>query len=178
MSSPAYPDLGNLRLARPADIPRIGIVEAAAFRHSSLLQWHRPYYSDYPQDLYLNEKVHIKAAMQDDRAIVLVAEDSYKINENELAEAFIPSDNGWKAPVEGAKVIVGVLWIELAQDTRRNGQFSTSESGQNYNWPTTRTILINRVLADYPILSENLRRDMDFEGTKPWFVQVNDLMNS
>jgi len=39
-------------------------------------------------------------------------------------------------------------------------------------------MLINRVLADYPILSENLRRDMDFEGTKPWFVQVNDLMNS
>lgn len=77
-SYPPCSDLGNLPLAVPSDVLRIGIVAAASFRYSPVFQWERPYQEKFSEDTLLSYRTQFKAAMQDDEFMVIVAEDSYK----------------------------------------------------------------------------------------------------
>ena len=88
------PEPGNLRLGVPSDILRIGIIATAAFRYSPLFQWERPHHEEFPEDTLLSYRSQFQAVMQSDESIILVAEDLYKPDENDLTEAIIPFSNG------------------------------------------------------------------------------------
>lgn len=109
MSLPTAPPLGSLRLAKPSDILRIGIVATAGFRYLPVFRWERPYHARFPEDTLLSCRTQFMNALKDDDKIVLVAEDAFVPNENDFTEAIIPADNGWLAPAAGEPVVVGLM---------------------------------------------------------------------
>ena len=96
LSSKAYPlstSSARLRAANPTDILRIGIVAAAAFKHSSVLSWERPYHKHYPEDSLLSYGKVFEDMMQVDDFVIIVAEDVYSYYENISIEAVIPPNH-------------------------------------------------------------------------------------
>ncbi|KAF7594768.1 hypothetical protein BBP40_008475 [Aspergillus hancockii] len=83
MSFPPGPDLGELRLANPSDILRIGIVAAVAFRYSPLFRWER-LHKDFPADTLLSYRTQFRDATKYEDVIVLVIEHSFIPNEKRL----------------------------------------------------------------------------------------------
>lgn len=121
------PALGCLRVARPSDLLRIGVVATAGFWFSPLFRWERPYHKDYPADTILSYRTQFQNTVESNDFIVLVAEDEHQLDENKKTEAIILSDDAWKAPPAGAKVIVGVASIKLEPGSKRKGQYKDNQ---------------------------------------------------
>ncbi|KAI4686781.1 hypothetical protein J4E81_008442 [Alternaria sp. BMP 2799] len=126
---PAAPELGALRLAKLTDLPRIGVVAASAFYHSSWFQYERPYYRKYPQDTLASYRDSFRKAIKNPDSIVIVAEHQLNRSEkdqvyDELAAAYpafedqIPGD-----ALAKDRVIVAVASFSLLPDSKRKGQF-------------------------------------------------------
>ncbi|KAI8648863.1 hypothetical protein NCS56_01502300 [Fusarium sp. Ph1] len=140
--APSPPPLGRLRLASPADIPRIGIVAASGFSYSPVFDWERPNHAKFPQDTLLSYRHEFSAVIKSPEHIVLVATDKFDPNEGQKTKAIIPPNNGWPTPKPHDEVVVGVACWKLPPRSNRKGSF------QNANAP-------------YPELLENPMRDMD-----------------
>ncbi|KAK4446699.1 hypothetical protein QBC34DRAFT_147658, partial [Podospora aff. communis PSN243] len=114
--TPKLPDFGSLPIANPSDVLRLGIVATAGFIHSPLFRWMHPHHDKYPQDTLLGYRIQMKQAVSRKDVIVLVQEDLYMPNENAMTDAIIPDNDDWEAPEPGAKVVVGVIAINLEPD--------------------------------------------------------------
>ncbi|KAI0109471.1 hypothetical protein GGR51DRAFT_558161 [Nemania sp. FL0031] len=129
MFPPAPPFAGTVRLAKLADIPRIGVVAAASFYHSSWFQYERPYYEKYPFDTLSSYRDSFRKAIQDPDSVVLVVEDSLDQNESQhvydaLAKAYPPFKE--QIPDEclkKRKAVVSVAAFSLLPGSSRHGQF-------------------------------------------------------
>ncbi|KAL6355717.1 hypothetical protein LRP88_11322 [Fusarium phalaenopsidis] len=139
---PPPPPLGRLRLASPADIPRIGIVAASGFPYSPVFDWERPNHAEFPQDTLLSYRHEFSSVIKSPEHIVLVATDKFDPNEGKNTKAIIPPNSGWLTPKPHDEVVVGVACWKLQPGSDRKGSF------QNDNAP-------------YPELLGNPMRDMD-----------------
>ncbi len=128
----SFPPLGPLRVARPTDVLRIGIVATAGFKYSPLFAWERPHHKDFPHDTLLSYRSQFLFAIKSDDSIVLVHEDDYLPDENETTEAIIPDDNGWMAPEAGDPVVVSVVSIKLQRGSVHKGELKNHE-GPTYS---------------------------------------------
>lgn len=70
--------------------------------------------------------------MKSDDAIVLVAEVSFRFDENDSTDAVIPLNNGWSPLAEGDKVVVGIAAVKLEPGSKRCGQFKVDGMLENY----------------------------------------------
>lgn len=136
---PLTPSLGELRIATPDDVLRIGIVAAAGFGYSPLFRWERPFHKEYPGDTLASYRKLFQAHIETDDFVVLVREDAYEICEGGKTEAIIPKDNGWEPPKVGTKVVVGVMSLKLEPNSRRRGQFQ-GEKSELFRWLVLRNL--------------------------------------
>lgn len=127
---PPAPALTNgLRLARLSDVPRIGIVAASAFFHSSWFGYERPYYEQFPHDTLSSYRNSFRKAVLDPDAVVVVAEDDLDINEaskvyDALASVYPPFKDQMPHDVlDRGKAIVSVASFSLLPNSPRHGQF-------------------------------------------------------
>ncbi|RSL78025.1 hypothetical protein CEP52_017669 [Fusarium oligoseptatum] len=91
--APPPPPLDRLRLASPADIPRIGIVAASGFPYSPVFDWERPNHAKFPQDTLLSYRHEFSAVIKSPEHIVLIATDKFDPNEGRKTKAIISSNN-------------------------------------------------------------------------------------
>ncbi|KAJ6149838.1 hypothetical protein N7471_001037 [Penicillium samsonianum] len=63
MYFPPGPPLGELRVAKPSDIMRLGIIAAAGFHYSPLSRWERPDHEDFPEDTLLLYRTQFSEAL-------------------------------------------------------------------------------------------------------------------
>ncbi|KAJ4220995.1 hypothetical protein NW759_007064 [Fusarium solani] len=141
LSSPP-PPLGRLRLASPADIPRIGIVAASGFPYSPVFDWERPNHAEFPQDTLLSYRHEFSSVIKSPEHIVLVATDKFDPDEGKKTKAIIPHNSGWPTPKPHDEVVVGVACWKLQPGSDRKGAFQNDD-------------------APYPELLGNPMRDMD-----------------
>ncbi|KND87485.1 hypothetical protein TOPH_07896 [Tolypocladium ophioglossoides CBS 100239] len=132
---------GAMRLARLADLPRIGVVAAAAFYHSSWFAYERPYYNQYPLDTLASYRRSFLRALFDPDSIVVVVEDTLDETEsnrvyNALASVYPPFDEQIpKDLLDQGKAVVAVASFSLLPDSARHGQFQPE--GDNPGVPET-----------------------------------------
>ncbi|KAK0654211.1 hypothetical protein DIS24_g5386 [Lasiodiplodia hormozganensis] len=137
---PPAPELGVLRLATLADIPRIAVVAASGFYHSSWFHYERPYYEKFPLDTLASYRNSYRNAISNKNAIVLVAEDTLNRSEKDsvygaLAESYpsfeeqIPDEH-----LKAGKAIVAVASFSLLPDSQRSGQFQPKDP-EHYDPP-------------------------------------------
>ena len=125
----APPFKGALRLARLSDIPRIGVVAAASFYHSSWFHYERPYFEKYPRDTLSSYRNSFRNAILDSDSIVLVVEDNLNTTEaskvyEALAGVYPAFDEQIpKEMLEKGKAVVAVASFSLLPNSKRHGQF-------------------------------------------------------
>ncbi|KAF2676405.1 hypothetical protein K458DRAFT_322048 [Lentithecium fluviatile CBS 122367] len=138
----AVPAFGRLRLAKLADLRRIGLVAAAGFYHSTFFPYARPFFADYPTDTAASYRAEYQEGILDPKKLVLVALDDYKENEiDSVYEALkqIYPESASKAGVdENGKVIVGIISMSLELDHKRHGQFLPEDASQPPDDPEDR----------------------------------------
>ncbi|OAA74023.1 Acyl-CoA N-acyltransferase [Cordyceps fumosorosea ARSEF 2679] len=154
---PPRPAYGALRLARPSDILRLGIVAVASLYYTPQFRWERPRHNNklLSRDTLLAYRHQFKDAMMRDDAIVLVAEDAFDPKENEHTDAVTPPSDNWIPPNEGERVIVGVVSIKLERGSMRRGQFTYD--------------------GDFPQLTQDLGRDVNKTHRNAWGKHVDTL---
>lgn len=129
MFPPAPPFSGTVRLAKLADIPRIGVVAAASFYHSSWFKYQRPYHEQYPLDTLSSYRDSFRKAILNHDSVVLVAEDTLDPNESRQvydALAKVYPQFGDQIPDESlrnGKAVVSVAAFSLLPESSRRGQF-------------------------------------------------------
>ncbi|KAK3337585.1 hypothetical protein B0T19DRAFT_413124 [Cercophora scortea] len=134
----APPFTGALRLARLSDVPRIGVVAASAFYHSSWFQYERPYYQKYPLDTLSSYRSSFRTAILDPNSIVLVIEATLDRNESSkvydaLADSYpafedqIPDDM-----LQKNRAVVSVAAYSLVTDSPRRGQFQPDDEHDHF----------------------------------------------
>jgi len=125
----APPFKGALRLARLSDIPRIGVVAAASFYHSSWFHYERPYFEKYPYDTLSSYRSSFGTAILDSDSVVLVVEDNLNTAEasnvyEALAGVYPAFDEQIpKEMLEKGKAVVAVASFYLLPNSKRRGQF-------------------------------------------------------
>ena len=123
----APPFTGALRLARLADVPRIGVV--ASFFHSSWFGYERPYFNQYPQDTLSSYRNSFRNAILDPDSVVVVVEDTLDRAEAshvyDALAAVYPSfeEQIPKESLEKGNAIVSVASFSLLPNSPRHGQF-------------------------------------------------------
>ncbi|KAJ8120053.1 hypothetical protein ONZ43_g3140 [Nemania bipapillata] len=135
MFPPTPPFPGTVRLAKLADIPRIGVVAAASFYHSSWFGYERPHYEKYPFDTLSSYRDSFRKAIQDPDSVVLVVEDSLDQTESQqvydaLAKVYPPFEE--QIPDDGlrkGKAVVSVAAFSLLSGSSRRGQFQPEDEG-------------------------------------------------
>jgi hypothetical protein len=126
---PPAPVLGTLRLARLADLTRLGVVAAAGFYHSSMWSYERPFAADYVNDTLASYRNMYQRGIVDPNIIVLVAEDH--LNKAEVESVYGPladvypswSDQLPPDSLKDGKAIVGITSLSLQSGSARKGQF-------------------------------------------------------
>ncbi|ERF72736.1 hypothetical protein EPUS_04789 [Endocarpon pusillum Z07020] len=152
----------------------MGVVATAGFRYSPLFRWERPYHKDYPADTILSYRTQLQDTIKSNDFIVIVAEDEYQPDENEKTEATIPSDDAWKAPTAGEKVVVGVASIKLEPGSKRKGEYKDNQGTFGYPSPWTVPALIHQA-GEYPTLPENEGRDLNCKHYESWGTLVGKI---
>ncbi|KAF7555585.1 hypothetical protein G7Z17_g2075 [Cylindrodendrum hubeiense] len=127
-SPPALPSFGPLRLAAPADIPRLGVVSTAGFCYSEDAIWDRPHHKKYPQSTINSFWWDMNDFFKCDEIIVVAAVDRYDPGESSKIWASIPVDNGWTPPSPGDEVVVGVGVWKLAPSSTLLNTFQNSNA--------------------------------------------------
>lgn len=126
---PAAPAFGLLRLATFADLPRLGVVGASGFYHSSFWDYERSFASRFPNDKLASYMKAWRDVIVDEKQILLVVEDELDRNEvtkvdGALAAIYpsfedqIPADS-----LHEGRAIVGVACLQLEEGSKRVGQF-------------------------------------------------------
>ena len=125
----APPFTGALRLARLADVPRISVVAAASFFHSSWFGYERPYFNQYPQDTLSSYRNSFRNAILDPDSVVVVVEDTLDRAEAShvygALAAVYPSfeEQIPKESLKKGNAIVSVASFSLLPNSPRHGQF-------------------------------------------------------
>ncbi len=134
MFPPTPPFTGALRLARLADVPRIGVVATASFFHSSWFGYERPYFDQYPRDTLSSYRNSFRNAILDPDSAAVVVEDTLDRAEAghvyDALAADYPSfeEQIPKESLEKGKAIVSVAAFSLLPDSPRQGQFQPEGS--------------------------------------------------
>lgn len=171
MSTP--PALGALRLARLADLPRIGVVATAGFYHSPVFHYCRPYYQTYLSDTIAAYRAGSQSAILDRETVCIVAEADYNESESdavfpELKAVYPPiEDQLGREKSEITKVIVGIAQLSLKEDPERQGQFQPE--GDHENLGNLLSFIALIFAGDNPTVPndpENQRRDVFPEAAK------------
>ncbi|KAK5662619.1 hypothetical protein OQA88_8533 [Cercophora sp. LCS_1] len=158
------PPLGTLRIARPTDVLRIGIVAAAGFRYSPLFKWERPHHEDFPDDTLLSYSAQFLSAVKSDDFVVLVQEDAYLPDENDKTSAIIPDNNGWGVPKAGDQVVVGVVSVKLQPGSAHKGRLKDHQ-GSYPDLPSNPGRDLNRRhYGDWGTLAGDARKRNNLEG--------------
>ena len=128
MLSSEPPKYDRLRLARLADLPRIGFVAAAGFFHSTFFPYARPFYQDYPTDTVASYRAEYREAILNPTKVVLVARDDYKENEEDFVYGALKKiyPKRWRKSHqdEDGKVIVGIISASVQLDPYLHGHFN------------------------------------------------------
>ncbi|KAK2589474.1 hypothetical protein QQS21_012850 [Conoideocrella luteorostrata] len=118
-TTPPAPPLGDLRIAGPNDIMRLGIVCTAGFRYAEQFTWERPYHAQHPLSTLAFFRHEVRQFIKSPEHIVLVAVDSFDTHESDKTEAVIPDSNGWDKPAPGTDVVVGMAIWKLEAGSKR-----------------------------------------------------------
>lgn len=110
------PSLYTVRLATLQDVPRMGFVAVAGFRHTQIFEFERPYYEEHPQDALDSVSQLFRDAILDANTVVLVAEDEYDDDEKNHVPRARPEK-------PGQRVIVGIGSWRYEPGSARMGQF-------------------------------------------------------
>jgi hypothetical protein len=127
LHAPLSPDL---RVATFADVPRMATVATAGFFYSPFFRYTRPNHKIYPEDTLLSYQAQFTKLITDEDFVVVVAEYEYDPDEGTKTDARIPEDCGWVAPEKGERVIVGVISIKLAPESKLKGTLKV----ENKSW--------------------------------------------
>ena len=129
MTPAQSPPLGSLRPAKLSDVPRIAIVAAAGFWHSSVFSFERPRFNRYPRDTLASYRSLYQQAILDPDSAVLVVEDDFQEDEvkevyDALSIVYPPLEKQLPPEkLESSSVIVGVGSLSLKSDRSRYGLF-------------------------------------------------------
>ena len=127
--APAFTDA--VRLARLTDIPRIGVIAAAPFYHSSCFAYERPYFAKYPLDTLSSYCNAFLNALLDPDSVVLVTEDTLDQKEashiyDALRNVYPPLDEQIpRDMLDSGRAIVSVATVSLLPNSSRHGQFQS-----------------------------------------------------
>jgi len=78
---PPFPS--NVRLATPADLPRLGLIAPAGYYNSEIFFFRRPHFRDYPGDTVANYSAGYRGEFLNPRSAVFVVEDELKLDEQD-----------------------------------------------------------------------------------------------
>ncbi|RSL78877.1 hypothetical protein CEP52_017594, partial [Fusarium oligoseptatum] len=113
------PPFGPLRLASPADDPRIGNVASAGFHSSPVFHYERPNHAGFPEDTVLSYCHEFLYLIKSHEYIVLVATDKFDPNEGEKTQAIIPANGALPIPKPDDEVVVA-LYPKLPENRKRD----------------------------------------------------------
>jgi hypothetical protein len=119
---PPAPPLGPLRLAKMADVPRLGLVASAGFYYSEVRPFTRPRHVEYPGDTILSYQKLFATLIADPNLAIVVASGKYDPEESLKTDAGIPKEAETNAKA-GEQVIVGVVVWKFPDGSPRKGQF-------------------------------------------------------
>ncbi|KAF2841661.1 hypothetical protein M501DRAFT_990146 [Patellaria atrata CBS 101060] len=170
------PDLGRLRVANLADVPRIALVAAAASRKDYYHEYMHPHMEVHPADHLAGWRQTITSRVQNPNYVVLVAEDQFDGEEaskvTPALRAVYPSKNEqFPTPVtQAGKVVVAFATLCLAPGSPRYGQFNldgntsrgTTEVLQNRARDPSSDEVINRLLV--PAVMAHIRGHAHLDG--------------
>jgi hypothetical protein len=111
------PDHPDVRHARLSDLPRIALVAAASFFHSSFFPFTRPFYSKYPGDTVASYCAEYRECILNPKKVVLVALHDYKKNEaddvDDALKGIYSQHRSESYLDEDGKIIVGIISMSL-----------------------------------------------------------------
>jgi len=76
---PPFPP--NVRLATPADLPRLGLIAPAGYYNAEIFSFRRPHFSEYPGDTVANYSAGYRGEFLNPRSAVFVVEDELRLDE-------------------------------------------------------------------------------------------------
>lgn len=113
----SLPDHADVRRARLSDLPRIALVAAASFFHSSFFPFTRPFYSKYPGDTVASYCAEYRECILNPKKVVLVALHDYKENEaddvDDALKGIYSQHRSESYLDEDGKIIVGIISMSL-----------------------------------------------------------------
>ena len=124
---PDAPELGLLRIASLADVPRVAVVATGGFRYSPVFEWERPYHKKYPEDTLISYRAIFADMIRNPEYIVLVTSDGFDPNEYEKTSAMIPIDSTMEPHIKGETIVVGVASWKLEPQSKRMGQLQSDQ---------------------------------------------------
>jgi hypothetical protein len=119
--------MNGFRLARLSDIPRIGLVAAAAFYHSPVFQYQRPDHDKYSYDTLASYRAEFASAILDPLSVVLVKETKHNNSESgsvyEALANIYPDLGAAVSPDDSGNIIIAVASFIFKTGSPRKGQF-------------------------------------------------------
>jgi hypothetical protein len=104
----------------------MSVVAASSFIYAPLFEHTRPNHKDYPSDTIQYYSAQFAKFIQDPHFVVIVALDTYDLDERSKSIAVIPEDTRPRRFAAGDEVIVGVTVWKLKSDSARVGEFYDS----------------------------------------------------
>jgi len=126
----SIPPLDPLRIAKPLDVMRMGIITYAAFEKTTQLTWTFPDHRCWPRQALQLERQRLASYMHTPNHVVVVVEDLYDPDEAAKTNITIHSDDPAPYPAsrwtEG-RAVVGVAVWRFEGDSTRVGQFAEQQ---------------------------------------------------
>jgi hypothetical protein len=118
------PSLPGIRVARPSDLPRIGLVAASGFYHSPVFQYQRPYHAHFPEDTLCSYLEEYRTALLAPDCIVIVAEDVSTSSESDYIYPALRDISTDSATQPNISTVVGVASLMLPKDSWSHGRYN------------------------------------------------------
>jgi len=111
--------LGRLYIAKLLEIPRIAVIAAAAFFHSKVWQYQRPFYINFVEDTVNYYYNFLLRETRNPNSIILIVDNSFKGDERNYVYNTL---KGIYPSMENAvSVIVGVGIMSLPEGSNQSG---------------------------------------------------------
>lgn len=107
----------NVRLATPADLPRLGIVAVAGYYNAEIFSFRRPHFSEYPGDTVDNYTAGYRGEFLNARSAVFVVEDELRLDEvDQVCDELKPLWPKYGKEDAGRKVIVAASSVAVPEE--------------------------------------------------------------
>lgn len=113
----------NLRLAKSADISRMGLVMSAGFGSTLEAAWLQPFLRTFPRDSLLACREYVDWCMSSEGFATVVIEDTYEPAEVQKMAHIVPDHEAGEHSMYGRKVVAGMATWKFMSEANRIGQF-------------------------------------------------------